>query len=565
MVVRDELIRRRVLFIGTSVPMETSEGLDAVQQPLRDRYPIDESKQIEGILAYLTVSQSGLQMEYCDASKDVILFPISSVTLCAAVRCISVINNATKERVAKFVSLSSVTAGGANAKRPAIFTAITRRTVGKKVLECHGFVCESDRDALDLVQATSTADKMSKGRVMNGSFTLTHANDTLKSGMNGHSEHYNMRLKSGEVRNAAPEFYDTPPQQGYFYTSKSNIPVKKYTMEKVVSDGESERIRATSPIPLSVRPSVERRSAYSFQTTRTGPPPPVLHTLPRPAPNMVPVRTVPVQTHARPRFFSPPPTLLRQKRFPNEPYVVVGHPPPHPVVIDGPPHLIRGRPRRRGSESSASHSHEHASSRSSSPHETAYPRRTMNGDGDASSEVSSRPRTPPTDYDKGRSKARVSRREQYEMRHTNFYPSALRNGDVYPPGAPYDFYPPPPGRLVYVERARSVPPPVERARTLEKKNKKKNKKDKKNKRRTNGAPSDISTDSFGYMSEQGTSSNRPRDFRRFENQFKHERAFSRSLMEQNKQTGAADNQSYALNELMASRGRNGEPEPFAMY
>ena len=32
------LVKSRVLYLGSSVPLETSIGLEAVQQPLRDRY-----------------------------------------------------------------------------------------------------------------------------------------------------------------------------------------------------------------------------------------------------------------------------------------------------------------------------------------------------------------------------------------------------------------------------------------------------------------------------------------------------------------------------------------------
>ncbi|XP_050409775.1 uncharacterized protein LOC126824576 [Patella vulgata] len=585
MVVKDELIRRRVLFIGTAVPMETSEGLESVQQPLKTRYPVDDDSKIEGIMSYLTVLPSGLQLEYADRSKEVILFPITSLNLCAAVRCVSYIDNDKKEKVSKFVSLSSPASKGSNAKRPAVFTAITRRTQGKKVLECHGFVCESDRDALDLVHATSTADRISKQKV-NGSIT-THSyhgevqTNTLKSAVNGHSngDAIPMRLVSGEIRqNAAPEFYETPPQQGYFYSTKTS-PVKKYSVEQVVSDNEGERIRATSPPPLSAR-SVDRRSAYSFATSRPAPPPTVIHTLPRPRQNVIPVRSMPVPVHVRPRFFSPPPSLLRPKVVSRlkEPYMLVPPPPP-PMIIDGPPpHLVKQRNRRRGSESSASHSHsahDQASSRSSSP-DFNFARKVVNGDGgDASSEVSSRPRTPPTDYDKkGPRKPRVSRKEQHEMRHhPNYYPTVIRNGEAYPQQmtSPYDYYPYPSRvPLYYVERSRSVPAPVERSRTLDKKKAKKNRKEKKSKRK--GNPSDISTDSIGYMSEvpRGLADKNdphvPRDFRRFENQFKHERAFSRSLMEEKRHIGPHDSQStYDLNELMASKGRNGDAEGFALY
>ena len=60
------LAKRRVLYIGSSVPLETMDGLDAVQQPLRDRYPVGENAQLQGIDSTLTVLSSGLQIQYME-------------------------------------------------------------------------------------------------------------------------------------------------------------------------------------------------------------------------------------------------------------------------------------------------------------------------------------------------------------------------------------------------------------------------------------------------------------------------------------------------------------------
>lgn len=614
---KDELIRKRVLYIGSAVPIDTAEGLEGVQKPLRERYPVDDDNNIEGILSYISVVPSGITLQYVSDPSRILFFPITSLTLCAAVRCVTTINGASGERVARFMSLSSPQAGGANSKRPAIFTTITRRTEGRKVLECHGFICSSSKDALELVQYTSYADKLSKGK-LNGTVMPPAApasqmyhieghpsqrhfdTNTLKSTsavsaaaapVAGPDGEHPVRLVPGETssQRVAPEFYEPPPVHGYFYKTKDSQ-IKTYAVERVL-DGESERLRTVSPptntLPARAPPS-ERRSMYAG-----APPATMTMTMPHPpsrVPTLIPVRAMPAPsaTIVRPRFFSPPPPLLRPRpmpmpmpipitpghAMPRDPYVFL---PPPPNIIDA-PYIIRRRPQRRDSDSSSD------SSRSSSPpsprHMNGDGRRVVNGDGDASSDVSSRPRTPPTDYERG---PRVSRREQFDR--IRGYPLREVNGDygtLPGPGPhPYDFYVYPP-RYPYgpgaaggfppymVERARSVPPPADRGKSKDRKKGRKGKKEKKkhNKSRVYGVPSDISTDSVGYTSEIGPSMDRkdprmPRDFRRFENQYKHERAFSKSLAEEHRGGPEGSGNAYSLNEHMAQRA--GVDHDFNLY
>lgn len=41
--------RCRVLYIGSAVPTITKDGLQGIQQPLRERYPVDEGADTKGI------------------------------------------------------------------------------------------------------------------------------------------------------------------------------------------------------------------------------------------------------------------------------------------------------------------------------------------------------------------------------------------------------------------------------------------------------------------------------------------------------------------------------------
>lgn len=43
------LCRCRVLYIGSSVPTVTKDGLQGIQQPLKERYPVTEKTETKGI------------------------------------------------------------------------------------------------------------------------------------------------------------------------------------------------------------------------------------------------------------------------------------------------------------------------------------------------------------------------------------------------------------------------------------------------------------------------------------------------------------------------------------
>lgn len=43
------LCRCRVLYIGSAVPTVTKDGLQGIQQPLKERYPANENTETKGI------------------------------------------------------------------------------------------------------------------------------------------------------------------------------------------------------------------------------------------------------------------------------------------------------------------------------------------------------------------------------------------------------------------------------------------------------------------------------------------------------------------------------------
>ncbi|XP_055863233.1 histone-lysine N-methyltransferase SETD2-like [Biomphalaria glabrata] len=561
---------KEVLYIGSAVPLETSEGLEAIQQPLRSRYPVDNDENIQGILAVLTIVPAGIQLKYKTDPTNVVLFPFAALTMCAAVRCVKTSNASTGDLSVRFVSLTSPEAGGHNSDRPVIFTAITRRTKGRQVLECHGFITETPKDAMDLVQWTAIMDKRSK---VGGYSTLSSGHqsatyepikvDTSFQTETASLPDFPIQLTPGESMavNTSPAFYKEPPSTGYFYSTK-NAQVKKYALHKF--GGASSVADDTHSVII---PAVETAPGYAashYSASAIVPPsrPPIVVPLrpyiPPPPPLMRPVLMAPapmaqpIYAFPRPRFFSPPPpaTILRARPVP-----VFVPPPPSTVYYDVDP---RARPRHRSFSSRS------ASSSSSSPDtsrvngHTSRKSRTSNVRDD-SSVSSSRPRTPPTDYDAPKGFTRLSRRSEYYQRQNGlpYHQNGTLPGYTSAKGLPVPsngFYVVPQyGYYGTSERPKSVPPYGSKHSSKKKEKKsKKNKKDKKKGSKKNSNGLDESSDSLaGYHSEvgQNSDSRQPRDFRRFENQFKHERAFSKSLSEETRHSvrGDTTHDAYALN------------------
>ncbi|KAJ1348450.1 hypothetical protein KIN20_003750 [Parelaphostrongylus tenuis] len=110
------LCRCRVLYIGSSVPTITKDGLQGIQQPLRERYPVEGHS-----------GNSGYRFVVSDQVRD----------QCGGER---------------FLPLDSPFANIPDSPHPPIFAAIMRRTTGIKVLECHGFICTNNKAANALVR-----------------------------------------------------------------------------------------------------------------------------------------------------------------------------------------------------------------------------------------------------------------------------------------------------------------------------------------------------------------------------------------------------------------------------
>lgn len=147
------LCRCRVLYIGSSVPTVTKDGLQGIQQPLRERYPVKENSETKGIdswysiriilsraisfvyISRLSVWSNGLLLEYVDGNKktESAFFQISTLHYCAAVRYVNVSGFSVSGGGERFIPLDTPFANIPDSPHPPIFAAIFRRTSGVKV------------------------------------------------------------------------------------------------------------------------------------------------------------------------------------------------------------------------------------------------------------------------------------------------------------------------------------------------------------------------------------------------------------------------------------------------
>jgi len=145
------LCKCRVLYLGSSIPIQTAVGIEALQNPCRDRYleNVDSGNRASGIDSVLTVYSSGVLLQYTGDESNKNWFPIQNLHVCAAVKAVS------GGGALRFVSLDTPVA--CQSQNPPMFACIMRRPKGIKVLECHVFICKSNQAALALVQSCTHA------------------------------------------------------------------------------------------------------------------------------------------------------------------------------------------------------------------------------------------------------------------------------------------------------------------------------------------------------------------------------------------------------------------------
>ncbi|CDW57947.1 hypothetical protein TTRE_0000624701 [Trichuris trichiura] len=174
------LCRCRVLYLGSSVPTITKDGLQGIQEPLRKLYPVQGLGDTKGIDCWLCVWMNGLLLQYTDDPEKEQFFPIESLHYCAAVRFVNISGYSVAGGGQQFLPLDSPLANLPDSRHPPIFAAILRRTTGIRVLECHAFVCTAASATNALVSCCFHA--YAESSLINASVsTLRHKPSGLQS------------------------------------------------------------------------------------------------------------------------------------------------------------------------------------------------------------------------------------------------------------------------------------------------------------------------------------------------------------------------------------------------
>ncbi|XP_060594756.1 uncharacterized protein LOC132749094 [Ruditapes philippinarum] len=356
----------RVLYIGSAPPVETLKGLDAVQEPLRQRYP-QNLEEVSGVDATLCVLPTALEMRYV-SSGEVVQFPLEKLSICAGVRAVNVIDGSTGQQVRKFVPVNNIQQ---ESSHPAIFAAIIRRTKGRQIAECHMFICNSTRDALHLVNASATANMAFRKQHGQRVETSTHGNDVIvvKSGIaNGYSDG-----EHGSTVNYEPQSYRQPDIETVrIDTNESNLESRHYQIQQsresvpepetiyITFDKSNLKPKGDGNMEVTHNVRQTRRSEEHIRPTYieapVPAPVPVFRPMymngPPPRPNyairhIAPPPPQPVMMQRPVLIRSPPPPQPMMVRQPQRMYTkrVIAPPPPPPRFISQPPMVVRSRAR----------------------------------------------------------------------------------------------------------------------------------------------------------------------------------------------------------------------------
>ena len=349
------LYQCKVLYIGSAVPIQTARGVEAMQRPLFERYPGDLSE-VEGIDANLAVLPDCIQMTYTSTGQ-IVQFPLRNLNICAAVRCITALNGATGEKTKQFVPVNVVSS---DSKHPAVFSVVVRRSQGRQILECHAFICNSNRDALHLVNATGTANMALKrmyGKkiksenqyedeipvvhmTQQNGYSSAEEQRTVDVGLNRYGTEYREprdqtlliknTVEQGEVvTNREPANVSIKKEADTIYISfdKSNL-LNKSGSTLQVDSSRKEYAGEDRIIQASDKSIIVERPVYVNVDTPAPPQQPMVIEVPKYYPRQVPV--APAQ---------PPPQVIYQRPLPPRPPPPVAYrtpvplPPPKPIVI----------------------------------------------------------------------------------------------------------------------------------------------------------------------------------------------------------------------------------------
>lgn len=249
------ICRCRVLYLGSSVPRQSKDGLQGIQEPLRSLYPMEGAGEAKGIDSWLSVWSNGILLENVDENRKQVtrFFPIESLHYCAAVRQVLIPERGNSHTEPKFLPLDSPFARTPRVQHPPIFAAILRRTTGIKVLECHVFICKREAAANALVRCCfhAYADNSYVKQMENGSAapstygTLGGKSTTTNGDTNG----WRSRAGSTTTLNSINRMSRSNG------TTNGNGIDDSYTMKnsKFCRDSQIVKIHYFSPFSTSIR------------------------------------------------------------------------------------------------------------------------------------------------------------------------------------------------------------------------------------------------------------------------------------------------------------------------
>jgi hypothetical protein len=243
------ICRCRVMYLGSSVPHITKDGLQGIQEPLRELYPDKASLSSgnAGIDSWLSVWSNGILIENVDETGREVkrFFKIEALHYCAAVKYVpqaitapNINGHATMPHnlvaLPKFLPLDSPHARlqQDNNSNPPIFASILRRTTGVKVLECHAFICKREAAANALVRCCfhAYADTMYAKQIGAEIDPVKHQTDTMSQNENNSKQRQQQQQTTASMTAtrrsksiaALNDVTDSDSQQGQFNNEYSD-------------------------------------------------------------------------------------------------------------------------------------------------------------------------------------------------------------------------------------------------------------------------------------------------------------------------------------------------------
>ena len=120
----------KAFYIGKSVNLDSRRGVEGLQEPLKERYRGDV-QQTEGYDVSVTITPNTVYVDFDSDGEVDLELPISSLSICAAVRCVDNELDSEGNRALRFIPVHSVLSSAEpDTNHPAIFACMMRGAEG---------------------------------------------------------------------------------------------------------------------------------------------------------------------------------------------------------------------------------------------------------------------------------------------------------------------------------------------------------------------------------------------------------------------------------------------------